>query len=1533
MVENLRLYINDKLVEFSTDPKVLYTYQESEVTNPTAVKNSFSKTVTIDGTPDNNDLFGHYWNLERYLLNGGEGGAYFNSSKKAPFQLFIGSDLYEEGYCKLDSIKRVGSDIKYNITLYGGLGDFFFNLSTSENGDEMKLSDLDYTEEGGVDEFNFTSNIDTVKDAWDALRDGTPGKWQYINFMPAYNGYPSDFDADKVTINLNGTGLASSARDGDTWYGSKGGWTIGTLPQEMTEWEIRDLRSYLQRPCIRMKEIVNACCNPDNNGGYTVNLDPDFFHSDNPYWEKTWLSLPMVQNLEYSNEEQILEGAELVVSTTSGDTNGLMYQDMHFDLGEINGNISNVTVRATLKTNSYFGCSSFIWFWNWNGNSYHTNWGCLGSLFCQLIALNGDTVVGASNAYNLTTPIRHNGNLYFGHNGHYPESTDYDRETGRRKMGNGTQFIPYMDMPIYNVLGKFSSSGFCREVSYTSSASTYDTDPYEFTFSINNIGTNITGLKMVYYWGASDDKMKKYGPNYFFSAPHDDGWVTQDIASNMQQLTGTSLDIKSHNLSAVIGESLGRTGTKVTKQLLLNTESTPCDYLLSYCKMFGLHFTKDIGSKTINIMTRKTFYQRDTVVDLEDYIDHGKDIEITPIMFKSKWYEFKQEKDETELSKKYMTAKGVDYGCKVLDTGYQFNSDKINLLDDNCIKSGIEALEKSKWYTAYNSDARLRPWMRVGLKYTLWNGTDEFEYDAGTGNSGSILPINEAQGMKYYDIVPKLQFHGDGNSSTEGNNCLVFFSGFKSVTTGRTNPLTYILSDDTMYQTELNDGTPCWLFTTQEIVGTKRLCYKLDDIPVFERYLTTVNSGTITKSLDFGSAQELYIPNYTLTDDTNIYFNFWREYLTDLFDVNTKMMSCYVKIDTNPGVDWLRRFYWFDNAVWMVNKISDWNPTSYETTKVEFIKVQDIDNYTSVTQVPSKSISLSADTYTVDFTGGTVSIRVIVEEGVSWRLGVAGGASVTMSATAGTGPTTVTATFATNPEEYQVGAYFRAFRNDNGADVEIYVHQWNQGYKSVSVQPEDIIVPWTGGSGITVTFNWINQGDSYIAEVDYDESESALDFAVDYSTYRDENKAVFTIGENTGDTKLHNYCTFYNEEHAVYCSVGLDSLPEGYDMDATGGTFSMDFQYTSTVGFDVPYWITVVDNGNKNYEFVVAPNGTSEPRSAEVIVDVGAMRASFNVRQESDAYFRVQRIDGSGSIVNTGDTATLHVDASTSWTVTTTADFVTLSKSASTQTDDLTVEFTDNTGSESRQATLVFTNADGDVINYTITQDGVGYVPPTPGYVFDVTRVNGSGNVLASGGTVYLSVTATYPWTASTSDVYITVTPTADTSSSTVNVVFQANTGQTRQASITFVDQSGTTITYTQTQMGVDTPVVTGDSVSPSILMFDATSGTSAVTVSISDNWQAVSYPSWVVVSPSSGTSGTTSVDITAIPYSQSDTRTGSVIFVNLTNSEPFIVTCIQTGVAPGEEILGVSPSSLRFTSSGGTTQLTIIANTDWTIG
>ena len=294
MKQELQLYINGKEIHFEESPQILFTFQQTDLTDPAAVKNSFTKTVTFSGTPENNQVFNSIYDLRR-IQSYDEG--YFNASQRIPFELYKGGELIEDGYAKLDSISKDNGEIKYNVTLYGGLGDFFYNLTYNEDGEKMQLADLAYTDSADPDdELSFILNKDAIYDAWNYLKNDTDEhKWGIINFMPAYNGIPKDFDANKILVNKSGYIAEVRVTDGTTIttqngfpetigsYSTVNGYGLAETPQPMTEWDIRDLRSYLQRPCLRIKKLIEAICNPKNNGGYTVNLDKAFFDG-NPYF-------------------------------------------------------------------------------------------------------------------------------------------------------------------------------------------------------------------------------------------------------------------------------------------------------------------------------------------------------------------------------------------------------------------------------------------------------------------------------------------------------------------------------------------------------------------------------------------------------------------------------------------------------------------------------------------------------------------------------------------------------------------------------------------------------------------------------------------------------------------------------------------------------------------------------------------------------------------------------------------------------------------------------------------------------------------------------------------------------------------------------------------------------------------------------------------------------------------------------------------------------------------------------------------------
>lgn len=1210
MKKDARLYIGNTEVELTDGLDILYNYNIDDVTDPTAVKNGFSKTVKIMGTPNNNKIFGHYWNVERIVGNGGYNmGVDFNASKKAPFQIYINNEVYESGYVKLDKVNTIDGITYYECTLYGDLGNFFISLSTSPNtGEKLKLSDLNYTDGGGQDEFDFTVTASTINEAWNSLKNGTNNKWQHINFMTAYNGIPDDFDCNKVILNLSGTSLRQTTED--NVFRANSPIVLADLPEEMTEWDMRDLRSYLQRPCIRMKSIIEACCDSDQNGGYEVVLDPDFFSSGNPYYEKTWLSLPMMQNLEYANEEQILSGSSLIGMTTTGDVNTMMYQDLKFDIGEYGSAIpSSINVKARVFINNLIDqinteidpfldiflsnikapYTSFVWWWAKKNDWYHTGWWCLGSLYVQMIAMNGEVVVGASPAYNLTTPVRHNGKLYFGNNRHYSE---------------GHKFKPYLDMPIYDILGQFENDGFHREG---------ESSPASINFKISNLNSPVSQLKIVFFFGATDNKIKHDAQAVTYGDREQINWIDIGGPDPMQieykSAFTQTVGVLSTDFKAILGESLGRTGTKVTKQMLLNTEGTPAEYLLSYCKMFGLYFLKHLNENKISILTRKSYYDRTNVVNLNNYIDRSKDIKITPVAFSYKWYEFNQENDETEWEKKYYETKGVEYGTKVVNTGYEFNVDKKNLCDGNIIKSGIEGLEKSKYFAAYNNDNTLRTWMGMGLHYTLKIGGEDYDVNVPIMINSQALQLNEGDGMKYYDVFPKLQFHDKDKKPTDGNNVLVFFSGFKSVTTGRTNPLSYYITDDNMYQTLLNDGTPCWLFTPSETISGNQIAIKVDSLPVFERYYTGEGSGLVDKSLDFGTAQELYIPDYSLTEDACIYHNFWKSYIEDICDPDTKILECYVRVNGKINDEWLRRFYWFDNTIWRLNKVTDWNVMSDGTTKMEFIRVTDVDGYTSTTQQEGARIRLIASNNNVYFGGESIYLNVICDDpSLAWKIVAPSG--VAISQRSGTGNTTLTVTFpANNGGEFK---YWQFVADAIVATGKIVILQDYEGSTDYTVTPQNILVPASGGS-TNVTFNWTNQGSDYIASYDYNEGSEGLPFTADITTYISENIAVIDVASGSSTDVVSNYCQFQSFK-GINHAVTIDQLPSRIALPVSGGSTTITLSNSGATVTDLPYWVNATVNGNQ-ITFTALPNDYESGRTGSATISFPYSSAAIEFEQ------------------------------------------------------------------------------------------------------------------------------------------------------------------------------------------------------------------------------------------------------------------------------------------------------------------------------
>ena len=99
----------------------------------------------------------------------------------------------------------------------------------------------------------------------------------------------------------------------------------------------------------------------------------------------------------------------------------------------------------------------------------------------------------------------------------------------------------------------------------------------------------------------------------------------------------------------------------------------------------------------------------------------------------------------------------------------------------------------------------------------------------------------------------------------------------------------------------------------------------------------------------------------------------WRAYLRDRYDVDSKVMRCRVDLSgLQVGQQLLRRFFWYQGAVWVLNSIGNYSMTTWDFAECEFVQVQDKEAYVG----KDVWINVSDTVLTVPAAGGSVSFTV-----------------------------------------------------------------------------------------------------------------------------------------------------------------------------------------------------------------------------------------------------------------------------------------------------------------------------------------------------------------------------------------------------------------------------------------------------------------------------------------------------------------------------------------------------------------------------
>lgn len=975
MRRRISLYIGGERADLSETGFILYNYTQEEAENPTIVRNSFTQTITLQGTARNNRIFGHFWRSDRL-----SGDGLYKPLTRVPFVLYNEmSEILESGYVRLESVKKKGASVEYSVTLFGGLGSFFANLAMKDNGDRMTLADLKYTGEGADDsELDFVIDRHAVLSAWKSiagqesaiepvamypystidedgnLAGGLRGKcvyrfrvtggdtiyvtgegwndpmgmgalasvldadgnvlrvvgygedtprtdypvmlddeaaemlvagdsnyfppalkgfpmiWDILSFAPCYEGYPSgEFDAQKAVFLPADTGVTIP-----TGYDTKGGsgFALAALSQKFTGIEMKDFRSYLQRPVIKWSKVVEAMCEPYNNGGYSVELDPDFFSDSNPYYGNAYMTLPVISGLDVQSEG--VEGSlpPMLYDSQSGSGR----------IGIPNGGqvLTEYKIRMAIRPKIVPSQPAL---------AYHLH---ASVWFTSLQPANYMNII----TYTLTA---------------------YDEDgnalaTMSKAVSSIAPSVP--NAPAIDVVGNFDENG-----EWVSEPVIMEVDEYGVSYI--TIEQTLTNFGWGAVWTGNQPSLTDVFPNtsqdFFFSADH-------GISDNADGCT--------YNYQT--GET-ARTGAVINKRMLLSGEHTPADYLLSYCKMFGLVFMADKATKKVSILMRKNFYTGN-VVDWTDRINTLEGFNVLPNVVDAKWYDFAAEYENGEWAKYYDNLYDRVFGSMRVDTGSEFATETANLLDGNAFTGLCEVLERSVEYCDIVFGNTLMPtiWQHGG-KYTLYDTDGEpKDFDLPLPPSTAVRTWWNA--IPTWDTIPRPQIHNADNAAFEHRDALLFLqSGVYLSGTG------WAVSDDTPLMMTLNEHKPCWFIG----FGAVDPSAVVTSVPRFSRYYRN-NAGEIALSWDFGTPNEVQLPSAVFVENSGIYGGYWAAYMADRYNGDSRVITCKANLKGyRVGQELMRDFYYWDGAIWALNKIVNHSLTTWDDTEVELIKVQDVNNY------------------------------------------------------------------------------------------------------------------------------------------------------------------------------------------------------------------------------------------------------------------------------------------------------------------------------------------------------------------------------------------------------------------------------------------------------------------------------------------------------------------------------------------------------------------------------------------------------------
>ena len=931
----IELYINNTLVDLdqgSNDTfSILLQKTRTDYTNPTILKNSFTKTVSLPGTDSNNKLFNQIWKLDRTQWKGA-----FNPSYRSPFLLLENGSLVECGYVKLDSVK-INKTNSYDCTFYGELGNILYGLTYRTNEETqdtipLTLGDLIYDQD-----LKFDINKDVVLSAWnrlDNLDSDTFSIYDTINFAVCYDGIPEaeNFDPKKILTSIkdvNGVREASVFWDGETYLPKEfpqgktvdgkyysylnlkqtrsdpeGSFILAELKNGITPIEARDFRSYLNRPILRVKKVFEAIRRyMTANLGWELDLTDPFFDSEE--YKSQWITLSMLSEINPNVESgTVFSQSELLSHTSSPSSYLISYCKIY-----------GIYIEPDLQTHKLKLIR-------------------LPRFFSDKVT---DLKLDLSQGIEVT-PLSFDKSSYtFDYGEGQAENVKAYKEKygiayGSKKVNTGFRFdastAKYINNNIFNIATdaieqsgyyKFNFDSITQE-NFPIAVAAQAEPPEMKYFRVDQ-----TTHKPIFN---NDGSVDSYGATMTIGRYHKDTPIQWGYEYADNRWSGLTKGIwnDTHARLQFHGENNKATDGKNVLIRYNGKSSAKAGYVLSY------------NSTPTDIKSDDNIF-----VDNIDFTGTNNRGKLAYLV-----------SDDNPFVKQI-----VGSNCYYDKFYMETNEPYLNVIDSLPLFNRVEIVYDGD----YISFEKHSGWSTSDIHYVSTTGTtttkgneyitSSIDWSMSYGNYGYINFPNYQPNHNYL-IISKMRSNvsGDlcirlvgGTVNYYNTNLVNDYGGWKLTasicSSNLTNPRLRIYNSSKSGTVETSVA---WI-TVIDLDKINLYFTSPADALKFFKYDQYNNYGfpyMINNTLDFGTPREIFIPATSIRPEIDIYNRYWSRYISDVYNVNTRIIKCKAFIQDIHSA--FREFYYYDNSLWILSKVEDWNSNT-KLCNATFTKVNDKKNY------------------------------------------------------------------------------------------------------------------------------------------------------------------------------------------------------------------------------------------------------------------------------------------------------------------------------------------------------------------------------------------------------------------------------------------------------------------------------------------------------------------------------------------------------------------------------------------------------------